>query len=333
MMDMVRAAAPGMVRVGTSVVPSSDEMLRSVIATTPALVLIVDGAGRAVLTSAALERATGWSRRELELQPFWELLIAPEDVAQARDDLDRALDDGVASAREVDWRDRWGGRRRVASQQSVLRDAHDVPYALVMIGMDVTDLRRAEADLRERATTDVLTGLRNRSALFESLADALTRLDGTGCGLLFADLDGFKAANDRYGHHVGDVVLVEVAARLRRITGIDDVVARLGGDEFVVLCRGADPRRITRLVERLEAEMAEPIVTPHGSVGIGVSVGTAVGRPGQHPDEVVREADRRMYQVKAAHAAQRDAAERAEAERHVPLRGARFPRQSASPKD
>ena len=78
------------------------------------------------------------------------------------------------------------------------------------------------------------------------------------------------------------------------------MVARLGGDEFVILCPGADEQRVDVLASRLEAEVSRPVLTPRGPVRLGVSVGTTVGRPGAHPDEVLRAADQRMYRVKSS---------------------------------
>jgi diguanylate cyclase (GGDEF)-like protein len=117
--------------------------------------------------------------------------------------------------------------------------------------------------------------------------------------VLFCDLDGFKRANDEHGHAVGDLLLVEVAKRLRAVTGMQDLVARVGGDELVILCRGAGQERLDRLVRRVEDEVGRPIETERGAVRLGVSVGTALGVAGDDPDELVRVADRRMYRVKS----------------------------------
>ena len=337
----VPTAARSTASVTTAAVPdagrpmSRDELVRAAFDATAALVLVVDAGGRAILVNDALLHATGWTEAELTGRPFWDTLVAPEDVAGAQDHVRRGIEEGAVFPQEGDWLDRAGGRRRVSTQNSLIRDADGLPVAIVTVGMDVTDQRRAEADLRERAATDLLTGLRNRAALFEALGDALTGPDAPGCGLLFADLDGFKAANDSYGHHVGDLVLVEVATRLRRVTGMHDVVARLGGDEFVVLCPGGDLARLTALAERVEAELVRPVDGPQGPVHVGVSIGTALAPRGTDADEAVRAADRQMYRVKQAHrlasaarTGERPVHSRPEVDAGsvVPLRGARFPR-------
>jgi cyclic di-GMP phosphodiesterase Gmr len=267
---------------------------------TDALVVVVGPDGRALFTSPSMTRATGWTAAELARRPHWEVFIAPEDVENARDAHERAVGLGLAFLQEGDWLDRSGGRRRVSILSAVIPEATGRPCAVVFVARDVTDERHAQAALRRRADTDPLTGLDNRARLFEALTDVLADDAAGGCGLLFCDLDGFKQVNDAHGHHVGDLLLVELAARLRRVAGAGDVVARLGGDEFVVLSPGTDPDRLAAVARRVEAELSRPVVVPSGVVRVGVSVGTAVGAPGADPDALVRCADRHMYRVKSA---------------------------------
>ncbi|WP_298455452.1 sensor domain-containing diguanylate cyclase [uncultured Cellulomonas sp.] len=274
------------------------DLVRASFDATTAYVLVVDAAGIPVLANPALIGATGWTVDELTARPFWETLVAPEDVAGAQDHVHRAITLGEVHPQEGDWLGRDGRRRRVWSHNSVVRDADGAPWAVVTVGVDVTDQRRSEADLRRRADTDPLTGLGNRGAFFERLGSVLADPVAGGSGVLFADLDGFKAANDRHGHHVGDQVLVEVAARLRRTTGADDVVARLGGDEFVVLRPGGVG--LERLAELVRLELAIPVETSCGPVAIGVSVGIARGAARSDPDALVRAADHHMYRGKLA---------------------------------
>jgi cyclic di-GMP phosphodiesterase Gmr len=268
------------------------------VAATDALVLVLRSDGRVLLANPAVVRTLGWQVEELSERPFWETYVVPEDVSRAQDAFGRSFREGRAYPQEGDWQDRSGGRRRIFMQNTVMFDEHGVPYALVTVGVDVTEQRRREAALRRQAETDHLTGLANRGAFFEALGEALGPA-GPGAGVLFCDLDGFKRANDEHGHAVGDLLLVEVAKRLRAVTGMQDLVARVGGDELVILCRGAGQERLDRLVRRVEDEVGRPIETERGAVRLGVSVGTALGVAGDDPDELVRVADRRMYRVKS----------------------------------
>lgn len=237
---------------------------------------------------------------------FWDVLVVPEDTRLAEDCVARAVLEGHAPPQEGDWLDRWGGRRRVAMTNGVLLDDDGRSYAVVFLGVDVTMQRLAEEQLRTRATRDTLTGLPNRDTLLRSLTEELGDPRSPGCGVLFGDLDGFKAANDTHGHEIGDLLLRSVADRLLAVTGEQDVVARYGGDEFVVVCRGADAHRTHQVRSAIEAAVNAPFVTPHGLVHLGMSVGVAVGRHGNLVEHLIAAADRHMYGLKTRRRAARD---------------------------
>lgn len=167
---------------------------------------------------------------------------------------------------------------------------------------DVDARRKREEDLERRATRDELTGLPNRAALLATLTERLA--PGTALvppGLLFLDLDGFKQINDAAGHHIGDEVLVEVAARLVRAVRPDDVVARMGGDEFVVLYEvGASPaENQAALVQRVHEALRPPVMTSAGRRAITASVGAGRAAVGEDPVAVLARADAAMYESKA----------------------------------
>jgi diguanylate cyclase (GGDEF)-like protein/PAS domain S-box-containing protein len=274
-------------------------LLRAFVDATDALVCIVDGTGRILLTNRALEEFTGRSAEDLHGQWFWDVYVAPEHVVLAQDAVERAMATGTAHPQEADWLTPDGGRRRVAMRNTVLLDDDGLPYAIACIGLDVTDDRRREELLHQRAQTDLLTGLANRGALFDALHRTLE--DGPGCALLFCDLDHFKAVNDEHGHAIGDRILAEVAARLIALAGPADLVARFGGDEFVILSPEPDEGVLAELVLRVATEVAHPIPGPAGELSIGVSVGVAVGRAGESADDLIGRADRAMYGAKSHH--------------------------------
>ena len=191
-------------------------------------------------------------------------------------------------------------------------DGHGLWFALS--AQDITAQKRVEqnlhdltAALTERAVRDPLTGLANRTLLEERLRGALARDARTGSrtGLLFLDLDGFKAVNDRHGHAVGDAVLRQVAQRLLRTVRPSDTVARLGGDEFVVLVEGLTDEGLEPLGGRLDAALRAPVdVAPEPggtglTVSVGVSVGTATSSGGDADAAgLLARADAAMYAVK-----------------------------------
>lgn len=127
--------------------------------------------------------------------------------------------------------------------------------------------------------------------------------DGTkGLAVLFCDLDGFKSINDRFGHHTGDAVLIEVARRLTDGVREGDTVARLGGDEFVVLADGLGQADAEDLAVRLRNAIIPPIRVDGRAVRVGASFGIGWAGCGMSADEVLRSADQRMYVEKRSRA-------------------------------
>ncbi len=148
--------------------------------------------------------------------------------------------------------------------------------------------------LAHEATTDSLTQLLNRAGFTAALEESCAA--HAPAILAFVDLDNFKDINDSFGHHVGDEVLAEAAARLRAVVRPEDVIARFGGDEFVILVRSSsDENDADRLVERIWAVLAEPWpnIAPNA---ISASVGVVDDRNGSRsPEDLLREADEAMY--------------------------------------
>jgi diguanylate cyclase (GGDEF)-like protein len=170
--------------------------------------------------------------------------------------------------------------------------------------------QRVERELSQLARHDPLTGLPNRTVFHDRLTQALRRLDrpqvpermGQLVAVIFLDLDGFKAINDRYGHLAGDRLLAAVAKRLLRVVRRADTVARLGGDEFTILLEGLQREAdAARIAEKVLASLRQPFELGGVVVKLGASLGIALAaQPGQAPDCLTREADAAMYRAKAA---------------------------------
>ncbi len=172
----------------------------------------------------------------------------------------------------------------------------------VAIHEDITDRRRAEAQIALLAHYDALTGLCNRSRFQEELQQMEMRVKRGECFAVFClDLDRFKEVNDSLGHPIGDLLLKAVATRLSDCVRECDLVARLGGDEFAILQIGAgQPTEATALASRLIESISVPYELMSHQVAVGVSVGIALSPDdGLDPNVLLRSADMALYRAKA----------------------------------
>ena len=165
------------------------------------------------------------------------------------------------------------------------------------------ELVEAREALREQATRDGLTGLWNRTAIFDILQNELARSARSGEPLivLMADLDGFKPVNDHFGHMAGDAVLRQVAARMRASVRRYDAVGRYGGEEFLMVLPGCELPQGLALAERIRAAIAEETFQAGDTeLTLTCSLGAACVTPPASPlaDELVREADAALYRAK-----------------------------------
>ena len=162
----------------------------------------------------------------------------------------------------------------------------------------VTELTALKEQLRHQAFHDSLTELPNRMLFTEHVARSLAL--GLETAVLFLDLDDFKAVNDRFGHSVGDALLVAFSDRLKACVRPGDVPARLGGDEFAVLADGTNAGEVERVAARLVEALSEPFKLERREVSIHASVGIAFATHTSTADELVRNADVAMYDAKQA---------------------------------
>ncbi|HET9772393.1 MAG TPA: sensor domain-containing diguanylate cyclase, partial [Acidimicrobiia bacterium] len=161
----------------------------------------------------------------------------------------------------------------------------------------LAERRGREADLRHRATHDVLTGMLNRAALSDALSQCLAA--GSPAAVLFMDLDRFKLVNDTHGHAVGDALLIALGRRLMTAVRPADTVARFGGDEFVILCPGVVDQAVAlQIAGRLSETLSEPFLVEGHELFLTGSVGVAIGQPSDGPEDLLRDADNAMYRAK-----------------------------------
>ncbi|HEV7462034.1 MAG TPA: EAL domain-containing protein [Solirubrobacteraceae bacterium] len=185
---------------------------------------------------------------------------------------------------------------------TVVKDAAGRPVHLIAQMQDITDRKRAQAELAHRALHDPLTGLPNRLLFTDRLEVALARLArrAGAVAILFVDLDRFKLINDSHGHEVGDRVLVETASRLRGILRPSDTLSRFGGDEFTILCEDVSSEvDVSSVAERIAEALAEPFPLADREVFLSASIGIALGRDGaMSASALLRDADAAMYGAK-----------------------------------
>ena len=191
----------------------------------------------------------------------------------------------------------------VALQASwvVLRDAQGQPLNTVLFVKDLSEKIAAQQRIEQLAYTDALTGLPNRLMLTERVNHAirLAQRNGQGFAMVFLDLDRFKSINDSLGHLFGDLVLAEMAQRLKQCLRQTDTLSRLGGDEFVIHLHDTDAAGAEITAQRIIEAVARPVEIDDMNFTLSCSLGIALyPQDGQSLDELIRHADTAMYQVK-----------------------------------
>ncbi len=169
---------------------------------------------------------------------------------------------------------------------------------------DITDRKAHHDALEHKALHDALTGLPNRTLLYDRMHDCSCRARRTGdrFALLVVDLNRFKEINDTLGHHIGDLVLQQIARRLTKLLRSSDMIARLGGDEFAILLSPVlDRFAVTNLSERLKTALDAPLLCKGLTLDVNASVGAAIfPDDGTDMTELIQKADVAMYVAKNA---------------------------------
>lgn len=182
------------------------------------------------------------------------------------------------------------------------RDSQGAVHNYIAICTDISERKAAEERIRYLAHHDVLTGLPNRALFQDRLGQAIAHAQRTNTrvAVLFVDLDRFKNINDSLGHHLGDELLKQIAARLRACVHMDDTVSRQGGDEFtLVVSELNDVTEAGQVAKRILDALAEPFRLDGHEVHTTASVGIAIyPEDGTDSDTLIRNADAAMYLAK-----------------------------------
>ncbi|KAA5838323.1 PAS domain S-box protein [Saccharopolyspora hirsuta] len=243
----------------------------------------------------------GYSREEMLSMSFADVTYEEDEAPgmTALEDMASGLVDSVnleKRYRHKDGRPIW-----MLIRATAVPGADGTPAYVVSQYEDIGEQRMVDAHLAHLALHDPLTGLANRALLADRLDHGLQQLE-RGNGVLvvvLADLDQLKPTNDRYGHAVGDQLLIAAAREIQQAVRAGDTVARLGGDEFVVVSLLPDAAAAEQLRNRVEDHLNTEVVVHGVMVSLQASVGYAVtSDPTDAPDALLHRADREMYASK-----------------------------------
>jgi diguanylate cyclase (GGDEF)-like protein/PAS domain S-box-containing protein len=209
-------------------------------------------------------------------------------------------ENGTSGSYEITITTRRGKRKHLSASATPVTDADGYFQGAVHAITDITERKRAEERLAYMARYDHLTGLGNRVLFQDRLTEARARAVRTGSAvaLMFLDLDRFKAVNDALGHDFGDLLLKDVAGRLRGCVRETDTIARLGGDEFSIILENLfDGRDAGLVAQKILDALSQPFDLDGHEVFVSSSIGIAVSPP-SGDDVLVRDADAAMYRAK-----------------------------------
>ncbi|MCX7568680.1 EAL domain-containing protein [Tumebacillus sp. DT12] len=266
---------------------------------TPNAVAIVTIDGDITWVNPAFTELTGYEAREL---PTYRMLVPddnPEDKATFHQ-IRTAVNNGSPWSGEVLTRRKDGTRYdSELTVTPVLDEAGNVRY-FVSIQRDITTRKQTETRLHFLAHYDTLTQLPNRVLFQERLTEALSCDDQDALpALLFVNLDRFKNINDTLGHHIGDLLLIEAAKRIKDCAGPRAFVSRISGDEFTVLLPGPfDSLTVEQLAERLIQSIKQPMLVDDYELFISASIGISTATRQIDPDTLFQQADLALSHAK-----------------------------------
>jgi len=239
---------------------------------------------------------------------IWSYLIHPEDREKAIEAINLYLNNIGKTKYENSFRMRkkndayiW-----VTSRGKALFDINGKPLRFVGFVTDITKQVEHNKELEYTSKHDILTDLPNRFLFSDSIQKLLnkTKENNTHLALLYIDLDGFKAINDKFGHSIGDAILIKTAQKLKNMLTQEDIVARLGGDEFVVALSNVEKQNsiIPFLNNTLEV-LAEEVTDPDNkksSITMTASIGTTFYPQEKEigPEALLRQANQAVYDAK-----------------------------------
>lgn len=287
-------------------IQNHDKKLRAVIDGALDAIITIDAAGRLVEFNPAAERIFGYKKEGVIGQPLSELIIPARYRAAHQAGHQQYVNSGVKHI--------FNQRTEMVAMRE---DGSEFPVELTLTALkdgdsslvtgflrDISEQKRARQEIENFAYYDALTGLPNRRLLVDRYQHAvlIAQRVETYCGLLFIDLDKFKALNDTKGHDVGDQLLIEVAKRIQNTVRAGDTVARLSGDEFVVILENLDTsatvayQQVSEVAQKLLAELNKTYYLSFFEFATSASIGITLFNDDQLTfEDHLRHADTAMY--------------------------------------
>ena len=264
---------------------------------------LLDQDGRIIAANEASERITGYVEAELIGQSPISFCV-PDMRAALLDAVEQSVRASGVWEGEFTAQQKSGASYRLwCSLTSFKSPVGKIEYSIATIS-DITEKWAAQERISFLVNFDPLTELPNRGMLDGwmdfAIAEARRRIGRLA--VLFVDLDNFKWVNDSLGHHVGDLLLIEVARRIKLVVRESDIVVRQGGDEFIVALQGlVEGREASRVAEKLLASFGQPIIVEGHRLHVGASIGISIfPEDGGDKDELLKNADAAMYEAKRA---------------------------------
>jgi len=264
-------------------------------------IMVVGADGLITRVNPAFTRICGYSKDEV-VGKSPKILSSGRQDARFYRDMYESLKKFHYWSGEI-WNRRKNGEiyAELLSISAVVGSADEVLH-YIGIFSDISQLKAHEAELDRIAHYDPLTGAPNRRLLADRMQQSIVRADRhqQSVAICYLDLDGFKEVNDRFGHAVGDRLLIDVANSLRHVLRTDDTLSRLGGDEFVILLDTvSSPEECSLILERLLSAIGVHRQIDEHDIVISASIGVSL-YPLDHSDAdtLLRHADNAMYQAK-----------------------------------
>jgi diguanylate cyclase (GGDEF)-like protein/PAS domain S-box-containing protein len=264
--------------------------------------ITTDPSGNIAIWNKGAEQIFGYTKEEVQGKHI-ALLFTPSDIVENEQNRELKVARDTGRSSDLRWHLRKDGSLFWADGvMTQIKNAEGEITGFLKILRDETERKNYEAKLFELARIDLLTQVGSRSAFQERLVEmSATALRNSELLILhLLDLDNFKQVNDRWGHPVGDILLKQVAERMRSVIRDTDYIARLGGDEFVILqANTRHPEAGGALSEKLVDILSKPFDIGEKEIITGVSIGIAIfPQDATEPEQLLRKADLALYKIK-----------------------------------